>query len=46
MFLNIFTNTADKKAAYGIFVRYQFNYPDLNQDLEHFPNILGFIFKN
>jgi len=24
MFLNIFTNTADKKAAYGIFVRYQF----------------------
>jgi len=24
MFLNIFTNTADKKATYGIFVRYQF----------------------
>ena len=24
VFLNIFTNTADKKAAYGIFVRYQF----------------------
>jgi len=24
VFLNIFTNTADKKAAYEIFVRYQF----------------------
>jgi len=24
MLFNIFTNTADKKAAYGIFVRYQF----------------------
>ena len=42
-FFNIFDNAADKKGTYGI-LRYQFfSYPDYNQDLEHFHNILGFI---
>ena len=46
MFLNIFTNTADKKAAYGFFKDIYFNKADFERDLEHFHNILGFILKN
>ena len=38
MLFNIFSNTADKKAAYGIFVG--FNKSDLNQDLEDFPKTI------